>query len=174
MDGFSVLKLGEYSWHRVEINGSQAAFVGWILAAVFVFLLFLLAVHALLGMAAYHDAQARGNAEPLLWGLLVGFFGVVPGIVYLCLRGASRPMVCCPGCGLWHRSGEAFCPRCGCPAPAAPQQQGNPYAGELERKARAELIAAAVCFAVGLMLMIAAAFVLASAAVRYGVTVAVH
>ena len=27
------------------------------------------------GLAAYNDAKARGNNEPLMWGLLVGILG---------------------------------------------------------------------------------------------------
>lgn len=170
MAGLTLLKFGEYSRRRIEINGPHGLFVAWILAAVFVFLLFLLAVHILLGLAAYHDAQAKGNRDALLWGLLIGFLGLVPGIVYLCVRNSARPLVCCPGCGLWHRPEEAFCPRCGRPADAAPPQ-ANPYAAVLEQKARRELVAAAVCFGVGIVLLIGASFLLAFRAAAYGITV---
>lgn len=170
MAAFPLMQLWEYSWRRVEFNGPQELFLGWICAVVLVFLLFLIAVHVLLGMAAYHDALARGSREAGLWGLLIGFLGLVPGIVYLCVRGSMRPQVCCPNCGMWHRPEEAFCPGCGRPAGGAPPQ-ANPYAAMLEQKARRELIAGAVCFGVGLVLLVCAVLILVFRFAPYGFTV---
>ncbi len=170
MSYLTVLNLGEYSWRRVEIGGDAGRFAAWIIMAVLVFLLFLLAVRILLGMAAYHDAQAKGNPEALLWALLIGFLGLIPGIIYLCVRDTARPMVCCPGCGRWHRSEEAFCPACGRPSASAPPQ-ANPYAAILEDKAKKELIAAAVCFGVGIVLLTAVSLVFVFRAASLGFTI---
>ena len=165
-----MLKMGGYSWHRVGISGAAGMFAAWVLVAVFVFLLVFLAVRVLLAMAAYHDAQAKGSPEALMWALLIGFLGLIPGIIYLCVRNSVRPMVCCPGCGLWRRPEEAFCPRCGRPSGIA-QQQANPYSAVLEERAKKELIAAAVCFGIGCLLLIAVSLILAFRAAALGVTI---
>ena len=93
------------SSYSVEV-AAMNAMMGFIVMIVFVCLAGV-AAQVLLGLATYNDAKARGNNDPVMWGLLVGFLGWIPGIVYLCLRNnnANRLMtlpavwVCTPGGG---------------------------------------------------------------------------
>ena len=82
------------SSYSVEV-AAMNAMMGFIVMIVFVCLAGV-AAQVLLGLATYNDAKARGNNDPVMWGLLVGFLGWIPGIVYLCLRNnnANRLMTC--------------------------------------------------------------------------------
>ena len=99
------------SSYSVEV-AAMNAMMGFIVMIVFVCLAGV-AAQVLLGLATYNAAKARGNNDPVMWGLLVGFLGWIPGIVYLCLRNnnANRLMTC-PQCGFVHRVAEPFCPQC--------------------------------------------------------------
>ncbi|MGX8701344.1 hypothetical protein [Caproiciproducens sp.] len=93
-----------------------------------------LAARVLFALAAYSDACAKANPDALMWGLLIGFLGLIPGVVYLCIRNSSRNYLVCPNCGFRHYFYDAVCPRCG--APNQPQQNRNPLAGEQARRAK--------------------------------------
>lgn len=97
------------SSYSVEV-AAMNAMMGFIVMIVFVCLAGV-AAQVLLGLATYNDAKARGNNDPVMWGLLVGFLGWIPGIVYLCLRNnnANRLMTC-PQCGFVHRVAEPVLP----------------------------------------------------------------
>ena len=100
------------------------------------------------GLAAYNDAKARGNNEPLMWGLLVGILGLIPGIVYLCLgNSAANRMIYCQKCGFVHKISLPGCPRCGVPNPYS-IPFNNPMTPEFARRAKRDLIIAIILFAV--------------------------
>ena len=109
------------SSYSVEV-AAMNAMMGFVVMIILVCLVGV-AAQVLLGLATYNDAKARGNNDPVMWGLLVGFLGWIPGIVYLCLRNnnANRLMTC-PQCGFVHRVAEPFCPQCSwnCGRTAAP------------------------------------------------------
>ena len=114
----------------------------------------------LLAFAAYYDARACGNRNALMWALLVGFLGLIPGIVYLCLRDSERKrMIVCQNCGAAHPIGIPNCPQCGI---------YNPYSGPfcnaetpvLAAKAKKLLIAGCVLFGVAILLVIVSVIVL--------------
>ncbi|MBW7572892.1 glycyl radical enzyme family protein [Caproiciproducens faecalis] len=118
--------------------------------------LVMLAVRVLFGLAAYHDASSKSNPDATMWGLLVGFLGIIPGIIYLCIRNSSGNYLLCPNCGFKHYLYDAACPRCGAPT-QAPAQNINPLAAQQARRARLFLtigivligitvLAAVVCF----------------------------
>lgn len=99
------------------------------------------------GLAAYNDAKAKGNGEPLMWGLLIGFLGLIPGIVYLCLRNsAANKMIYCQKCGFVHPISLPYCPQCGVSNPYS-MPFNNPMTPEYARKAKRDLIIAIVLFA---------------------------
>lgn len=71
-----------------------------------------------LAMAVYQDARSHYNSNALMWALLIGFLGLIPGIVYLCIRKkiGNTPVVC-PHCGLCYAPFSGACPRCSAPNP---------------------------------------------------------
>ncbi|QAT51160.1 hypothetical protein EQM14_16045 [Caproiciproducens sp. NJN-50] len=108
--------------------------------------------HVLFALAAYHDAQAQGNPDALIWGLAIGFLGLIPGIVYLCVRGSGRRMVRCANCGYPHDVSDFCCPKCGEKNPAA--AQANPYEQALASRAKKEMIGGIAVIAAGILLTI--------------------
>ena len=132
------------SSYSVEV-AAMNAMMGFIVMIVFVCLVGV-AAQVLMGLATYNDAKARGNNDPVMWGLLVGFLGWIPGIVYLCLRNnnANRLMTC-PQCGFVHRVAEPFCPQCRVQNPySAPFQ--NPLTQQQAHRAKLLLIWAVVAY----------------------------
>ena len=121
-------------------------------------------------MAAYNDAISKGSGDATMWGLLIGFFGLIPGIIYLCVRNSQQRKVCCLKCGFWHSVFEPVCPRCGEPNQTPPPV--NSISAALRRKAKKLLIAALICLGVGIVIAIVgiAAFCafVTSNAVSYG------
>lgn len=133
-------------WSNTSVHGFVGGIVGWSLLLAAVVALAWLASRILFAMAAYNDAMAKSNPDAMMWGLLIGFLGLIPGIIYLCVRNSQQRTVCCPKCGFWHTPFEPVCPRCGEPNPAAQQRPVNPYMQVYASKAKKELIAAIVCF----------------------------
>ena len=64
------------SSYSVEV-AAMNAMMGFIVMIVFVCLVGV-AAQVLLGLATYNDAKARGNNDPVMWGLLVGFVTPLP------------------------------------------------------------------------------------------------
>ena len=76
------------SSYSVEV-AAMNAMMGFIVMIVFVCLAGV-AAQVLLGLATYNDAKARGNNDPVMWGLLVGFLGWIPGIRFRTHSRSSR------------------------------------------------------------------------------------
>lgn len=115
-----------------------------------------LAERVLLGFAAYHDARAKSNPDAAMWGLLVGFLGLIPGIIYLCIRNSSRTFTVCTSCGCTHAAADMNCPKCGAPNPAS-SQYVNPFAEQQAHRAKVEFIIALVLIGLGVLMAAAAA-----------------
>ena len=98
-----------------------------------------IAERVLIGLAAYNDACAKGNPDAVMWGLLIGFFGLIPGIIYLCIRNSGRQYTMCGNCGLRHFAMDSNCPRCG--TPNVPPY-ANPYVLQQAHRAKVLLIVA--------------------------------
>lgn len=131
-------------WMDTSVHGFVGAIVGWALLYAAILGLAGLAARILFGLAAYNDAMSKNNQEAVMWGLLIGFLGLIPGIIYLCIRNSQQRSVCCPKCGYWHRPFDPVCPRCG--QPTQPMQQPmNPYMQVYASKAKKQLIAALIC-----------------------------
>ena len=58
----------------------------WFLIIWFLLFGLMITGKVFLALAVYQDARSRYNNNALMWGLLVGFFDLIPAIVYLCLR----------------------------------------------------------------------------------------
>lgn len=143
------------------------AIMGFIFVMIFVCIVGI-AAQVLLGLAAYNDAKARGNSDPVMWGLLVGILGWIPGIVYLCVRNNSaNRLMTCPQCGCAHRVAEAFCPQCRVPNPYSVPFQ-NPLAPQQAHRAKLMLIWGLVAYAAVIILAFVGVFGMMSALVGAG------
>ena len=133
-----------YTTEEAAVGG---IFIGFIFSMILVSVV-AIAAQVLLGLATYNDAMARGNSDPVMWGVLVGILGWIPGIVYLCVRNnsANRLMVC-PQCGFAHRIAEPFCPQCRIQNSYSMPFQ-NPLAPQQAHRAKLLLIWAIVAYAV--------------------------
>ncbi len=151
----------------IVIAGRWGPAVAWAAVFLLVFLLAALAAQVLFGVAAYHDARSLADPNAPMWGLLIGFLGLLPGVIYLCLRAVPRRPVCCTKCGCWHSALDPACPKCGEPNPQAAFRDTG-VSRALAEKAKKELIAGAVCagasvvflavFAAGVVLLSMAVF----------------
>lgn len=126
----------------------------WFVGAILFLSLLGLAVQILLATAVYNDAKAKGNTEPVMWAVLTGIFGLIPGIIYLCVRNNNRNrLIICPNCGFTHRIAELNCPQCGIANPFS-QQFSNPLSEIQQKRANKLLIAAIIVFVVSIVLSI--------------------
>ena len=95
---------------------------------IFYVLIFLasIAAQVLFACAAYQDAKSMNNKDATMWAVLIGLLGLIPGIIYLCIRknNNSAPSVqqICIGCRAPIAPGTNVCPYCG-----AQQPPINPY-----------------------------------------------
>ena len=74
------------------ISGLIALYILVFLAAV--------AGSVLFGCAVYNDAKSKWNDNATMWGVLVGILGLIPGIIYLCVRNEPlKRIYVCHNCG---------------------------------------------------------------------------
>lgn len=129
-------------------TAGTAAFV---VSMVFVLFLLWISVKVLFALAAYHDALSKGNRDAVMWGLLIGFLGLIPGVIYLCVRNSVSTRVRCRNCGALYDSWYQFCPVCGGKR-EEPMPAYVPYAEVYAQKAKRELTAGIVLAGVGILL----------------------
>ncbi len=149
-------------------NGSDAAIVtAGIGFAILMFVLALICIagRVLLAFAAYNDARAKSNPDAVMWGILIGFFGLIPGIIYLCVRNSGRNFIVCQNCGFSHYFGDMNCPKCG--APNQTPQYVNPFAAQQAHKAKVQLTVALVLLGIGVVAAIIGIFVFAANVISY-------
>ena len=102
----------------------------------------------------YNDAKSRGNTEPVMWAVLTGIFGLIPGIIYLCVRNSNgNRLIVCPNCGFTHRIAELNCPQCRVANPFS-QQFFNQLTEIQQKRAKRLLIAAIIVFAVAIIICV--------------------
>ena len=129
-------------------TASGAAFAVSMLLLMF---LLWISVKILFALAAYHDALSKGNRDAVMWGLLIGFLGLIPGIIYLCVRNTVSTQVRCRNCGALYDSWYQFCPACGGKR-EEPMPAYVPYAEVYGQKARRELTAGIVLAGIEVLL----------------------
>ena len=132
---------------------------------VLIYLLFFggyLLTRIMLALAVFYDAKAKANEQPLMWALLVGFLGLVPGIIYLCMRkNPDSKMIYCMKCGMMHKMSLPACPQCGEINPFAAQYH-DPLVPEYAKKAKRYLYIAIASAAIFFLLVIISLVVAAS------------
>lgn len=126
-----------------EITESVISASFGLIAAICLISLAGVAERVLLGLAAYNDARSKSNPDAVMWGLLVGFLGLIPGIIYLCIRNTVRNYTICPNCGCSHLASDFNCPRCSAPNPYCGQNL-NPLAARQAHQAKVQFTIAMV------------------------------
>lgn len=90
------------------------AFPVWIVVGVLLSCILAFAQRILFALAVYYDARANGNPSSAAWALLVGFLGLIPGVIYLCVRrNPGGRLIYCGKCGAVHPISLPNCPQCG-------------------------------------------------------------
>lgn len=143
-----------------------AGFTAAVIGAAMLLGLMILAQRVLFALAAYHDAQAQENPDAAVWGIVVGLFGLIPGIVYLCVRNSGRRLTRCAHCGYPHDASDYCCPKCGEKNPDA--GAANPFAAQLRVRAKKELIAGAVVLAAAVVFSVLFVLFFGLAVLRFG------
>lgn len=88
------------------ISGLIALYILVFLAAV--------AGSVLFGCAVYNDAKSKWNDNATMWGVLVGILGLIPGIIYLCVRNEPlKRIYVCHNCGWGNPLSAQQCGHCG-------------------------------------------------------------
>ena len=62
----------------------------WFVVLIILCVLAAVAGQIFLALAVYQNAKSRGNANPGMWGVLTGFFGWIPAVIYLATRDYRR------------------------------------------------------------------------------------
>lgn len=115
--------------------------------------LFYLVGRILVALAVYFDARSKSNRDAVMWALLVGFLGLIPGIIYLCIRNTVRNYTVCGNCGISHLVTDQTCPQCGAPNPYS-SQYVNPLADQQAHQAKVLLIIGLVILGVAIIAMV--------------------
>ena len=150
MNVINLLFTGSYVVGGADGPTSMVVTAGYGLALLMCVLCLVgLAERVLFAFAAYNDACAKDNSDAVMWALLIGFLGLIPGIIYLCVRNSGRNFAICQNCGCSHYAGDQNCPRCGTANPTP--QFVNPYAPQQAHRAKVLLTVALVLVGVGLI-----------------------
>lgn len=108
----------------------------------------------MVGLAVYNDAKSKMSLNAVMWAMLVGSLGWIPGIVYLCVRNKPLERIyACYSCGWGNPLSARQCRRCG-----AGLYYPTEETARLQKKAKAFLIIGLVLWglaAIGEIFMIA-------------------
>lgn len=145
------------------VDALMGAFVVGIIAG-----LLYVVFRILIALAVYNDAMVKANSNSVMWAVLVGIFGLIPEIIYLCTRNSNfNRLIICSKCGFTHRISEFNCPQCGVENPFS-QQFATPLTEIQRRKAKQLLIASIIVWVVSIILSIIAIVWIVSAAIKTG------
>jgi len=136
---------------------------------VFYLLIFasMIAAWVFAALAVYNDAMSRFDKDATMFALLVGFFGMIPLVVYAVMRSGRQPGKVCFQCNQVSAANMPGCPFCGAPAMYDPN-----HPAVLSRLARRRryIIAAIVCGAIMILsfiMLFVAIFGATAALARY-------
>lgn len=138
---------------------SQVAQTALVPMLIFLVLIFAIAAVEIVGrvifsLGVYKDAQGNYNQNPLMWALLVGFLGLIPLIIYFCLRKNNSYRVACPHCRNILQTPTASCPFCHNAIDPSAIPAENPAYIELRRKGKKQMIAGGILIGISYVLAI--------------------
>ena len=136
----------------------------WFVVLIILCVLAAVAGQIFLALAVYQNAKSRGNANPGMWGVLTGFFGWIPAVIYLATRDSARnrPIVC-SGCGTYFPVSWNECPKCHAQNVYA-QQFNNPMMEQNRSLSKKFLITAIVLEGAAVLAIIISVIVFAATA----------
>ena len=103
----------EYEMPPGDFSEDVLRMMGVLGLCILLMIFALIAAQVLYAVAAYYDSKARGKREPIVWALLIAFFGNLTGIIYLLVRDSDKnKAMLCPYCGAAHPVGFPNCPSC--------------------------------------------------------------
>lgn len=116
-----------------------------------------------MALAVYYDGQSKMNRNSVVWAVLCGLLGMIPMIVYLCVRNnPSTVPIYCPQCGRTHFISDPYCPFCHQENPYSRIEAANPRALEQHKRAKVCLIIGICLLAAGILAIVIALIVLFS------------
>lgn len=108
--------------------------MGFLIFSPFLILIGGVLLRVFIALSIYNDAKALYNDNAVMWGVLSGLLGLIPCIIYLCIRKSGRgmPVQLCVYCRNKLFPGTQVCPYCG-----SGQPPYNPYAPVYDPEAEA-------------------------------------
>lgn len=101
----------------------------------------------MLALAVYNDAKSKWNPNAVMWAVLVGILGLIPGIIYLCVRNEPlKKIYVCQNCGWGNPLLARQCGHCGAGLYYPTQETFL-----LQKKAKKFLTTGVVLWAVGVI-----------------------
>ena len=148
-------------------GGPAVASAIWLIVVIILMVIAAIVGQILLGLAVYHNAKSRSNPNPGMWGLLSGFFGWIPALIYFVTRDSTRNrLIVCPQCKAPHPVSYPNCPQCGVQNGYA-QQFVNPYTEQEAKLSKKLLIAAIVVVGASIIALIISIIVFVATAASY-------
>lgn len=118
----------------------------------FIFFALSLAASICACVAVVNDCKANGNTKGTMWGILVFFFPLIVGVIYLCIRNSGAVNKFCTNCGKPLKNEMVMCDNCGstaiAPVPETPERT------VAKRKSKNCLIAFIVLWVLGIVISI--------------------
>lgn len=146
--------------NQQEFSSAFSVAMG-IISLISILALLGVAQRVLFAFAAYYDSRSKCNKDAVMWALLIGFLGLIPEVIYLCVRNSGENYSICANCGLNHSAYDTNCPRCGAPNQNTPHIM-NPFAAKQAHKAKILLITALGLIGVGFITAIVGSFLIGS------------
>ena len=136
---------------NIFFNFFQIFFV-WIVCIVF-----FIGFQVCIALAVYYDGQSKMNRNSVVWAVLCGLLGIIPMIIYLCVRNnPSTVPIYCSQCGRAHFISEPCCPFCHQENPYSRIEVANPRTQEQHKRAKVCLIIGICLLAAGILAMVIA------------------
>ncbi len=143
-----------------EFFGSMMVFMIVILIAAAIEI----AGRVLFAVGVYKDAQGNYNNNAMMWALLIGFLGLIPAIIYFCVRKPAMPPLQCPHCRGQLQGAFPTCPYCKGTIDLTIPPQENPSFIELRAKGKKLMIWGGILVIVSTVLAIVGTIIYMAAA----------
>ena len=99
--------------------------------------------------------RSKMNRNSVVWAVLCGLLGIIPMIIYLCVRNnPSMVPIYCSQCGRAHVISEPCCPFCHQENPYSRIEVANPRTQEQHKRAKVCLIIGICLLAAGILAMV--------------------
>jgi len=135
------------------VQGNFAA-VGIFIIVILVLCVLEIVAWVVFSFGLYKDAEGNYNQNPLMWALLSGFLGLIPTIIYFCVRTKNSYRFACPHCRNPLQVPTPVCPFCRNAIDSSAIPPENPAYVELRRKGKNQMITGAILYGLTIILTI--------------------